>query len=501
MRRRDFLKAGASGAVFSVAAASGGAGHVSAEPLVPVRGADVMRSYSAKEHRRRLENIQFCEGAIRGCMKKHLITNYLPAHACYNLCEYPCLTMWEPNEYDEQELDRLRDLGVDIVHVFDDWNDSLRLFGGHKLTALNPDGFRKFVGMVHARGMKILTYVSTGFIQKTDPDFRQEWSREGDVLVLGYWNMARCSPASSGWRAYVLPRIVQVMEDFGVDGLYDDGGYVANSYGRIPKPTSDEVAAFEESPDFDGAFTDLLALLYGEVKRRGGILKLHVNAADQPMTRGLRVYDYLWVGEGVGNAAQLRERVKDFPPYVVPCIDMNFTTVEDKDEPYLHAIPYMQFPILAGGRPMTGERGMIPGVSYPNPNDFWMERCREAWKQYQANPNGPYTYSMWDPLPARTEMRPTHAHWLKQYLPMTEEGTWAWLEVRDSNLFANPLPKDVVASAFANRDLYVTLANYGGEPVEVATNGVYVPMDDPAVPPQTQWKLAGGTLRILRRQA
>jgi len=36
----------------------------------------------------------------------------------------------------------------------DEWNDPLRLCRGHKLTALDPDGFRRFVAMVHKRGMK-----------------------------------------------------------------------------------------------------------------------------------------------------------------------------------------------------------------------------------------------------------------------------------------------------------------------------------------------------------
>ncbi|MCX5757094.1 MAG: hypothetical protein NTU83_01015, partial [Candidatus Hydrogenedentes bacterium] len=80
----------------------------------------------------------------------------------------------------------MRDHGIQLIQLFDDWNDSLRLFGGHKLRAINPEGFRRFVGMVHQRGMKVIAYISTGFIQRTDPDFRAEWSRKGDFLELGY---------------------------------------------------------------------------------------------------------------------------------------------------------------------------------------------------------------------------------------------------------------------------------------------------------------------------
>jgi hypothetical protein len=427
------------------------------------------------------------------------VANYLPAQCCYNLGEYPCRKPWDPGEYDERELDRLKEHGIQLIQVFDEWNDSLRLFGGDKYTALNPAGFRRFVEMVHRRGMKILPYASPCFLQRTDPDFRQEWSREGDNLVVGYWNMARCSPASPGWRAYVLPRLLRILDDYGADGIYLDGGYVSNARKRIHAPAKDEIVAFEETAQHDGAFADLLALVYAEVKRRGGVLKLHVDAADQPKTAGLRVYDYLWVGEGVGNADALREAVKDYPPYVVPCIDMTFAKVETDDEPYLHAIPYLQFPMLQAGRPFTGERGMIPGVSYPGgEQDFWVRRCREAWKHYQAHPNGPYTYGGWDSVPSRPEARPTHARWLARYRPLVEEGTWAWIEIGQSDLFARPLPKDVVASAFANRDLHLAVANYGRNAAEIETAEPFVPSGETTVAPATRWTLPARTLQVLR---
>jgi hypothetical protein len=81
---------------------------------------------------------------------------------------------------------------------------------------------------------------------------------------------------------------------------------------------------------------------------------------------------------------------------------------------------------------------------------------------------------------------------------MVEEGTWAWLEIKDSGLFAQPLPENVVASAFANRDLYLVLANYGRTPVEVVTTDAYVPVSDPVASRQTHWKLAARSLHILR---
>ncbi len=423
-------------------------------------------------------------------MRKHLITNYLPAQCGYNLGEYPCRQPWDPGEYDEQELDRLKDHGIQLIQVFDEWNDSLRLHGGDKYTALNPAGFRRFVDMVHRRGMKILTYASTCFLQRTDPDFRQEWSREGDNLVLGYWNMARCSPASPGWRAFLAAA------DRRNSRHLRTGWHLHRRRIRPELPQSPSsprpptrCLRFRRPPSTMRAFTDLLALIYAEVQRRGGILKLHVDAADQPRTGGMKVYDYLWVGEGVTQVDALREAVKNHPPYVVPCIDMTFAKIENADEPYLHAIPYMQFPVLQAGRPFTGERGMIPGVPYASDQDFWVRRCREAWTYYQANPAGPYTYGGWDAVPERPETRPTHARWLRQYLPLVEDGTWAWLEVTDSDLFAGPLPKTMVVSVFANRHLSLVLANYGTDAATVTRPTPTCPSPRASLPP---WRPKSG---------
>ncbi len=201
----------------------------------------------------------------------------------------------------------------------------------------------------------------------------------------------------------------------------------------------------------------------------------------------------------MNRADGLRESVKNHTPYVVPCIDMSFATVEDADEHYLHAIPYMQFPILHAGKPFTGERGMIPGVGYVSDNDFWMGRCREVWKYHQDHPDGPHVYSGWDAVPPRARSRQTHARWLKQYQSLVEEGTWAYLEIGDSDMFAKPLPKDCVASAFANRELYMVLANYGQSPQEIETAETYVPLDNPSPPPARRWQLPKRSLRIIKR--
>ena len=473
--------------------AASAAGHATPKPIVPA----VLSAYAADGHRRRLRNIARCERGIRTCMRKHLVTSYLPGQCCYNLSEYPCPPPWKPDERDERELDRLRDHGIQLIQLHEDWNDSQRLFGADKFTPIDPAALRRFVDMVHTRGMKLIVYMSSGFFQRTDPDFREEWARRQDLIEI-YFDYARCSPASPAWRAYLLPRVARILDEYGVDGLYNDLGYIKLANNPRP-PTKDEVLAFEESAAHDGALADLLALIYAEVKRRGGIVKVHCSATRRPQT-DLKVYDYLWVGEGASRGDRMREAVKNHPPYVVPCLDMSRAEVESEDELYLHAIPYMQFPLLLAGRPFTGQRARAPGIQYqPEEKCFWTRHCRAIWTHHQANPDGPHSYGWWDSVPGRPEARPTHARWLKHYLPMVEEGTWAWLEIGDSDLFAQPLPENIVASAFANRESYVVLANYGRVAVEVATADAYVPVTEPAAVPRKSWGLKERSLQILRR--
>ncbi len=451
---------------------------------------------SAEDQRRRLLNISECEHGIRRCLRRHLIQDYLPGQVVYNLGEYPCRKPWDPDDWDERALDGLKAAGIELVQLHDEWNDLLRLFGAHKFRPLNEPGFRRFVDMVHRRGMKLIVYASSGFFDRRDPDFREEWARPWDLVEI-YWHCAYCSPASPGWRAYLLPRMMALLDDYGVDGIYNDLGYKP-IYPKDPPPAADEILAFEESETRDGALEDLLGIIYGEVKKRHGIVKIHYHTQALPKLEN-RIYDYLWVGESVRDADGLREAVKGYPAYVVPCLDMSRAKIEKEDDLYLHAIPYMQFPLLLGGRPFTGERAMIPGIKYqPEETDFWTAHCRRIWRYYQEHPKGPYSYGWWDSCPGRPEARPTHEKWLKLYRPMVEPGTVAYLEIGETDLFEGPLPAGVVASAFANRDLHLVLANYSRGPVKVETRRQFE-AGGVSGPPARIWTLAPRSLLILKR--
>ncbi len=128
MERRTFLGLGASAAA-AMSISGHGAEGAGDRPAAATASPPVLASYSADEQRRRREDIADAQRHIRRAMRRHLVTGYLPGQCCYNLGEYPCLKPWDPDAWDEQELDRLRDYGIRLIQVHEEWNDSQRLFG------------------------------------------------------------------------------------------------------------------------------------------------------------------------------------------------------------------------------------------------------------------------------------------------------------------------------------------------------------------------------------
>lgn len=454
MQRRKFFKTSVQAAVLGVVGTNLNAMPVlktGQEPVKSKNAPKILQSYTAEDHRRRLECIAFGEKKVAGCVRKHLVTSYIPGHSLYST-KGP---NWEPNDNDAKALADLSEQGIGIIQPWSNW---ATCWGKNYLIAKNPDGFKRFVKLAQSFGLKVIPYTSSQFFERTDVNFKKEWAWPKSFdLVESDYHLAHCSPASPEWRAYTLHRQLYIMDEYGVDGLYNDLGYlrpgeVEDFYRPVSKRkfADDDVLAFKEGPKVDGAMSDFLALLYAEVKRRGGIYKLHKEGVDTVYT-DLKIYDYLWVGEASGDIDFVRESTKNYTPYVSPQRLIKISQ-DTELESFLNSIPFMQFPILGHGQ--AGAQG---------------EKYAEAFK-----------------------------YWFNIYRPMVEEGTWTWIDITDSELFQNSLPKNTVASLFINTEIYLVLANYNLKPVEIITADNYTSQTDPGKPAQNVWKLDGRGIEILK---
>ncbi|HCU36680.1 MAG TPA: hypothetical protein DGT21_14905, partial [Armatimonadetes bacterium] len=257
---------------------------------------------SIEYHRRRQQNLQDVNAAVGSCMAEHRIGEYIAGQVTYNLGEYPEPTAIAPTEYDRELLQSFADHGVGLIQLHEEWNDSQRVLGGHKFKSHDEAGLRAFIDLVHELGMKIMLYASTGFFEATDADFDPGWSQP-DHLVELYFDYAHCSPAHPGWRAYCMPWFERLLDELGVDGLYDDAGY--SPLYLHPEPLPGDIRVGPETEQVHSSFWDLLGLVGDMVHARGGVFKVHVGGTE---ARGLTsdLYDYLWVGESIEDVAQLR---------------------------------------------------------------------------------------------------------------------------------------------------------------------------------------------------
>lgn len=494
MLRRDFLSIAAAASAAPLSRASNDAGQRTVS--APISHA------SAGEHAQRLSILAECARSVRKCLRRRVVLDYLPGQVFYHLGDYPNTRPWrDPDESDEAQLEEHSRAGIELVQVHMDWADTLGLFGGSLLAPQNKKGFRRFVELCHRYKLKVIPYISTGYFETRDPDFRPEWAASQANEV--WYRLARCSPESPGWRAYLLPRLARILDEYGVDGFYNDVGY---SPQRRNISDEDEGLGVNRGATSDAAFEDLLGLVYDTVKRRGGVVKVHAGVwyrASRRPPESPRLYDYLWVGETPADPDAQREAVKDHPPYLVPCMDLARTQIASEDDLYLHSIPYLQFPILLAGRPMTGESMFVPGLKYkeepPDPAAWTRSRhYKKIREHYLKHPKGPYSYGPWDSCPGRSEARPAYYRWLKLYRAMVEPGTHAYLEVRDSDLLAGAVPSGLTASVFANRNLYVALANYSSRDVIAETRAPFRSTLEESVTSRT-WRIKARSLTVLKR--
>ncbi len=401
-----------------------------------------MKNYQQK----RIDAIAYAEKSNHGYLRRIRVRDYLCGQAIYNLGDYPLFVSAKPTEYDKQLIKELAEIGVELIQLHEEWNDPLRVNGGDKFTSPDKDGLKEFVSLCHENGIKIIAYASTGYFQVTDPEYKEEFSRNHEVWDFNCYSYVKGCHGYAGWRDLILPKMLNVMDEYGFDGLFNDWGY-----------DNHESSACILKPDaYDPEVEDFLSQIYGEIKKRGGIYKLHCDRNNKPPCRD-KVCDYLWIGEFVDSDSV--GIGKDYPMYVVPCQDRHFHEDADVEEYFAQTVPFMQFPLLKTGRPIRGKNGNVDGIKYFG-GDEW-EFYKSVGEYMDTHPDGPYVYSLWSSIPDDVN---EHALWKKYmalYKPMVSENSLAYIELTSSDAILSPFGNGITASMFVNDEVYMVVSNFG----------------------------------------
>jgi hypothetical protein len=422
------------------------------------------------------------------CKKRVRIFNYEQGHVRYQLGHYPCSVPYEPNEDDWRLLDIYAKNGLRIVHVWC-WSEWLNLFGKGAHLPLNEKGLRRFIDECHRRDLKAIPYISPGFLDPQDPFYKDEWSSYTPPLHETYFNLQRMCPGSLGWRKHFFGAVDRLLGDYGFDGLYWDTGF---SIG-CSNPNADNHIHFEEHSPYKGTeagidhakearyiesmscqgtwdlWNEFLCEIYAKVKKKDGIVVAHIGT-DRESPFKDKPWDYLLLGECVGDIKKSTEKTRWYDPYVLRFNDWSrlvtdwpnrdFTPCFEQVAEIEHygmaaAIPYMQFEWLEDGNLGSDEDlTAIPGAPWKKEFDMWTE-----WYRAQKKASLP------DVLFASfIAGRDRYFEYLKVYRKMTAANTVAHLEIKDFK--GGPFPasdEDIKVSVFINDSLWVAISNLSNE--------------------------------------
>jgi len=410
----------------------------------------------------RIKNIDYAESANAAYLRRIRIRDYLSGQAIYNLGDYPHRISAEPTDYDRELIKKMAQSGVRLIQLHEEWNDPLRLHGADKFNAPDREGMKHFVELCHSCGIKIIAYASSGYFQVTDPDWRTDFSFTNRHWDFNCYSYTKGSHGSAFWRDYVIPRTLAVMDNYGFDGIYNDWGY--DNWDAVKMNGDCSISRDSYDPQAE----DMLAQIYSEVKRRGGIYKLHCDRNNAPPCRD-KVYDYLWIGECVTGASC--GIGKDYEPYVVPCLDLRYTEGMTHERYYAYTVPFMQFPLMKTGRPIMGKNVDLPGITYYGGDE--QRFYRSVGEYMDKHPDGPYVYSLWSGIPDDPDEFDTWAKYYALYAPMVSENSLAYIELRDCKAIKSAVPDRVYASMFVNEDMYLVVSNLSGEPYELVLDGMW----------------------------
>lgn len=417
----------------------------------------------------RLQNLKWVRQHLVSCLKEELLIDHSPGEVWYNHNEYPALPHRSIDETDLSRFEEYRSNGVEIIKLHQEWADWIGRCGGDCFSSNDPAGLGCLTAYAHSCNLRVHGYISSGFFDERDPAFRPEWTGSNYRLNECYWRNALCSPLSEGWREYLLRRTGELLDRYEFDGLYNDCGFPNRFHPWFRQFRTGEegleTRAFDDVPDLQPSFEDLLGELRSllKEKRPAGLMTVHFGGNRRPPTRQ-KYYDRLYVGEGVSSLADLCVRTKSFDPYTMLIPDARLGGFGPRAV-YAGGLPFLQFPVLYDGAPMTGERACAAGVDYPDlQDDYWrrqMLRIRELRQQ-----GAPPSFGWWDEIPGDPSTKPTYYHFLKLWRKIAPNGTRAFLEVELEGLW-RAVPACVVQSLFVQDAIHLVIANHGSAPVEL----------------------------------
>jgi hypothetical protein len=433
-----------------------------------------MKHLTVKQHRERINNLRDAERDVIKCFKQYRIKDYLPGQAVYNLGDYPAPFSIEPTEYDYSLLKKLADYGISLIQVHEEWNDAIRMHGADKYDSHDPEGMKKFIDLCHYFGIKIISYLSSSYIHSYDLDFREEFTRCDDTCTAIHHNYRVAWAGSPEWREFILRKTFAVLDKYEFDGLFNDMAY--DSSFILHKEYRERGEKFSGiSYPYDMEVEDLIFTIYSEIKKRGGIYKLHSSGYLGPPCKE-KVYDYLWVGEGIRDKNKFA-LTKLHEPYVVPAVDNGHLEADtDPDYIYVQSIPFMQFPLLMHGRPLTGRSVEVEGVKYYGCDDPKSEynMKKRVGEYYRAHPQGPYTYTEWGSIPDDPNEIDRWGRYLQLYLPMVTENSVVHMAISESPMIKSDIAEDVYISLFTNEKQYLVVSNTSDSPYTLITRDEWV---------------------------
>lgn len=415
-----------------------------------------MKQWGLEEQKNRIENIRYASENVKACTRHIRIHDYIPGQVTYNLGPYPARFPIEPTEYDYNLIKNFAENGVGLIQVHEEWNDHIRLYGGDKYSSHDPEGMRKFIDLCHSFGIKVLPYLSSFYFDRRDPDFRRDFMRYESYLISVHFEYANCSAESETWGTYFFDKMKRVFDEYEFDGIYNDTGCEEFAKRHAEVRAQGRKSCVQSDIHYDPFEEDFYARMYSFVKENHGIMKMHYSNVCRPASTE-KLYDYLWVGEGVSDVDALLGTI-DFDPYLIPCPDLRWTSEEAVKRMFAQTIPFLQFPLRPDGRPYQAEKIIsVPGVHYKTTGMY--ETYQEMAAYEREHPNGPYSYSDWSGIPDNEEYRANWFKYLALYRPMVEENNVCHMNITESTLTRAPLPTHVHMSLFTGNEQYLVLSN------------------------------------------